>query len=389
MKMDQTLVIKNILMLEDGVSRTISADIGEDNIWFKVSREIPMQLCVEPFIAVALLEAMCTGKNIEVVDDIKVSKQFFEGLIEIQTIFRCWNQDLRIIDVLAEIKSEQECSGEIASFFSAGVDSSHTFCRHLEGITHLVIMDVFDDACSSEEWQSYIQKQRVFAQSFDKVLLSIQSNVRQYSEDKSISWEFMHGPVLCSVGNLFGFDKVYVPSSSTYDELHPSGTHPLTDPMWSTESMKVIHDGCGDRRWEKVRYLMGYQTILDNLQVCWRSKVTNCGECPKCIRTMLSLHLLGGFSKPLPKYNDIRQLKMLKAIDRVGEIYLEQSKEMALLAGDQKIHRKLYFYHRQYQLQLFLEYTDKLLLGGLLRRLYRATKKPKWRNARVSLGAKY
>lgn len=35
MKMDQMLIMKNILISENGVSRIISADVDEDNILFK------------------------------------------------------------------------------------------------------------------------------------------------------------------------------------------------------------------------------------------------------------------------------------------------------------------------------------------------------------------
>src|SRR5207302_11088078 len=78
--------------------------------------------------------------------------------------------------------------------------------------------------------------------------------------------------------------------------VRPWGAHPLVDPRWSTEAVDVVHDGCEANRIEKIRRQIASSPLaLQSLRVCWRgdSASYNCGECPKCLRTMLALHLAG------------------------------------------------------------------------------------------------
>ena len=382
------LIIRDILASEDEKGWKVCADVGGDNVWFRTPFSGTAKACAEPFIAVALLEAMYTGQDIQVDSKFPVSRRFVESLADLQGVFHLWNRELKLINLEATIHTQWNESGRVGSFFSAGIDSSHTLCRHMDEITHLVLMDAFDDPGSEEEWQTYVRQQSVFAKKIGKQLIPVTTNVRQYAYEKRISWEFMHGCVLSTVGNLFGFDKVYVPSSYTYLDLFPWGSHPITDPMWSTESMRVIHDGAGQRRWEKVRTVMTNQQILDNIHVCWRQKVGNCGECPKCVRTMIALYLLNRRAKSIPDFNGLLHLKRLKAMDSHDAVFLEDAALAAKTVGDKSVHRKLARYLRQYRILLFIENMDKALLGGFMRKIYRRLRKPKWLNYRVTLGPK-
>jgi len=331
---------------------------------------------------------MYTGQDIEVDSSVPVSKQLVENLTDLQGVFHCWNAELKVVDIRASLRDDETKSGWVGSFYSAGVDSSFTLCRKMSEITHLMLMDVFDGQALGNEWETLIEQQSQFVDALGKRLIPIRSNVRNYSEGKKISWDFMHGLIISSIGSFFGFDKVYVPSSHTYRELFPWGSHPLTDPMWSTESMRVIHEGAGARRWEKVKSLTQHQTMLDNLHVCWRTKIGNCGECPKCIRTMLALHLLGAKSQAIPEYTNATQLNKLKTMDDHGAVYLVDAMVAAKATGNHAIYRKLYWYHKQYQVLGILENIDRGVLGGVVRKLYRTIKKPDWLDSRVALGAK-
>lgn len=366
----------------------ISADVGGEQIWFQMPHEVPLLLSAEPFIAAALLEAMYTGQDIEVDCSVAVSRQLAENLTDLQAVFHCWNDELKIVGIHASLLGEGKKFGRVGSFYSAGVDSSFTLCRKMSEITHLMLMDVFDGQALGYEWESLVERQSQFVDALGKRLIPIRSNVRNYAEGKKISWDFMHGLIISSIGSFFGFDRVYVPSSHTYRELFPWGSHPLTDPMWSTESMRVIHEGAGARRWEKVKSLTQHQRMLDNLHVCWRTKIGNCGECPKCIRTMLALHLLGARSKAIPEYTHATELHQLKTMDDHGAVYLVDAMVAAKATGNHTIYRKLYWYHKQYQLLGILEHIDRGILGGVVRKLYRTIKKPDWLDSRVALGAK-
>ena len=91
------------------------------------------------------------------------------------------------------------------------------------------------------------------------------------------------------------FKRIYIPSSETYAHLEPCGSHPLLDPLWSTEHLQIVHDGCEATRIEKVRKIAQHEVALKKLRVCWENKENayNCGVCEKCIRTMISLYAIG------------------------------------------------------------------------------------------------
>tara|TARA_R110002094_G_scaffold162656_4_gene147418 strand:- start:3298 stop:3789 length:492 start_codon:yes stop_codon:yes gene_type:complete len=155
--------------------------------------------------------------------------------------------------------------------------------------------------------------------------------------------------------------------------------------MWSTESTTVIHDGAGYRRGDKMRDLLKESILADNLQVCWSSTLENCGECSKCIRTMVAVNLLGGEIKSLPALREIKNLKTLKATDESGATFLEDAMILAKNSGNIEIYKILKHYYRRYQIGLILPLLDRYLLGNFLRCLYRKIKKPDWLNYRVTL----
>ena len=69
----------------------------------------------------------------------------------------------------------------------------------------------------------------------------------------------------------------------------------MTDPLCTTESMRVVHDGCEANRTEKVDWLVQNTRAPEDLRVCWQGPTLdrNCGRCEKCVRTMLNLWCLG------------------------------------------------------------------------------------------------
>jgi hypothetical protein len=124
-----------------------------------------------------------------------------------------------------------------------------------------------------------------------------------------VHWEIFHGAALASVAHLLSplFRKVYIPSSYSFQHLSPWGSHPLVDPLWSSEDLELIHDGCEASRVDKAIAIASNETALHFLRVCWRNyeNAYNCGCCEKCVRTMVNLRLAGAlercqaFDKPL------------------------------------------------------------------------------------------
>ena len=366
--------------VEDGVCE-LSAQVDGDKVFFRTPEAYPLFPCAEGFVAVALLEAMISNLPI-VVDSIPVSRALHERLREIQSIYACWNRELSVVEIKSGVSADIRPFETVGSFFSAGVDSSHTFAVNQKEITHLIMCWGFDSGNDPQSWDRRIAEQTRFVEAISKKLLPVVSNVRDWMEKRRISWRMAHGLFLSSVGGSLGMKKIYIPASHTYSELYPWGTHPLSDPMWSTESTEVIHHGAYAGRSRKLREILRNQQVADNLQVCWRSIHENCGTCPKCVRTALAIQMLGGHSASLPRIKGLRGLEVLKPYDEGLASTVEDLMAVAKETHHDDVYGRLKKYYKRYQLKQFLMSVDRLFLGGLVRKTYRKFKRPdhlQWR----------
>ncbi|MGH9628836.1 MAG: hypothetical protein ACRD7E_10975 [Bryobacteraceae bacterium] len=127
-----------------------------------------------------------------------------------------------------------------------------------------------------------------------KRLVVARTNLRELPAPTQ--WGVLHGPVLAMVAHALApaHGRVMIGSSYCYRQLHPWGSHPLLDPLWSSEAVTIEHDGTEADRVSKLRLLCQHPQFLPYLRVCWqRGRATNCGSCEKCLRTMLALEGLG------------------------------------------------------------------------------------------------
>jgi len=363
----------------------LSALIDEDRIYLSVPEKIKLVLSVEFFLGIALLEAMARNEPIEIESSVPLSFQLHEQLKELQSIYASWNTDLNIIDIRAEISGEVNNHSKVGSFFSAGVDSSHTLLCHKDEITHLLMCRSFDQGRDQVSWDSRLLQQTAFAASLGKTLVPIETNAREWMIKRKISWHFGHGLLLCSMGGALGMKKLFVPSSFTYDALFPWGSHPLSDPMWSTESTLVIHHGASHRRTEKTKEILSDERIANNLQVCWASIHKNCGKCSKCIRSMTAIYLLEGHILSLAKLDDIDSLKIMRPTSEAAADAVKDLMILARQVDNIEVYRMLNRYYRRYQISHTLAAVDRYLLNGLLRKLHRKIKPPEWVSWRVTL----
>jgi hypothetical protein len=84
----------------------------------------------------------------------------------------------------------------------------------------------------------------------------------------------------------------------------PWGSDPGIDYLLSTETTQVIHHGTGFRRTEKTEAIARWEETHDKLRVCaFDDSTLNCSKCEKCIRTMMTLDILG----VLERYSTFQQ----------------------------------------------------------------------------------
>jgi hypothetical protein len=264
----------------------------------------------ETFLAALLLCAMAQHLSIEC--EGVVSAALLQHLDMIQDIFTTWVPALGRVAVHAPVRALEVPGPESAAFFTGGVDSFHTLLAHRNDIRTLIYVPSFEGAVTSPTLMAEIATRlETAAAACGARLVQVTTNltapeVARVTEAVRYSptlWNFelAHGAALASVAHgLPGtFGRVYVAASTTYDDLFPWGSHPLLDPLWSSESLRVIHDGCEVTRIDKVRRLADSPAALDALRVCAvTDRATyNCCRCEKCLRTMVGLEIAGALSR--------------------------------------------------------------------------------------------
>jgi hypothetical protein len=196
----------------------------------------------------------------------------------------------------------------VGTFFSGGVDSFYTLLSHQEEISHLCLIYGMDIPLENTRYREDLSvRVREVGNRQGKEVIEVETNIAHFL-DVFVPWQIWYGALLRTTAILLnGFTKFYVPSSYFGANLFPDGTHPILDPLWSTQRLAFAHHGCQLTRFRKTEFVSRYPIVHDYLRVCWeiQSATHNCCQCEKCIRTMIYLQAVDQleefsvFPKPL------------------------------------------------------------------------------------------
>ncbi|MGI8603236.1 MAG: hypothetical protein ACR2OZ_09575 [Verrucomicrobiales bacterium] len=306
----------------------------------------------DPFLAACLAPAMCLGESL-IIEGL-VSPKLLKAVPEIQTILRSWNPALSEVMVSIGTRTTPGASSSTPSnaglFFSLGVDSAYSLAKNMtryrtgdEALTELITVFGFDVYLSeAERFPPMIGNVRRVAETYGKDVLSVSTNLREFS-DKIVDWVSQyHGAGLASVALALGakFNRVLIAATHTYSHLLPLGSHPLLDPLWSTETLTFVHDGCEADRLTKIRAISHFPHLLKLLRICATGEVTdeyNCGRCPKCLMTMIGLRIAGVLEQceTLPHTIDLAKVRNMPVKNSTQRMYIEQLIEALDASGDQ------------------------------------------------------
>ncbi|MBC5825228.1 MAG: hypothetical protein GIX02_10465 [Candidatus Eremiobacteraeota bacterium] len=288
----------------------ITIDGRTRELYFKASTPFVSE-GIEPFVAAAFLPALTIASRFAV--EAPMSARLLRNLQRITELFVCWEPErFHSVEIDATPAERTAHSGRTtAGFFSGGVDSFYTLLKHRDEITHLIFVTGFDIRLDDERLQAdVLTAVRAAAAELGKPLIVVETNLRQCF-DSFVSWpDHYCGAAIASVALLLSplFHTVYVAASAGYKVLVPFGSHPLLDPLWSTEAVQIIHDGCEASRFQKVGAIAQSEVVRKTLRVCWHNTdgAYNCGSCLKCLHTMALLRAVGAlesvrtFDRPLP-----------------------------------------------------------------------------------------
>jgi len=272
----------------------------------------------------------------------RISPRVLRGAARVQQTMSVWNEDLRIVEVEAGEAAPAERGSEdaVGAFFSGGVDSFYTVWKHRHRLSHLIFVHGFDIPLERVEFREQVAGVlRRTASELGLELVEVETNVRRFAQ-RHVRWaRDYHGSAMAAAALLLEhrFRKIFIPASYGYAFLFPYGSHPGLDPLWSSESLEIVHDGCEATRFEKIEALASWDAALRTLRVCWQLEPGsyNCCRCRKCLWTMAFLRACGAleraesFDRPLdlaalgrsrPELQDERArfVQAMAAIERRG-----------------------------------------------------------------------
>ena len=308
--------LTDVTVRQDAGYCRLVATVGDEKQGapFELMYEYPRELTTlltssaDPFVPALLVPCMARAEPLEIVPTI--SPRLHASLDTIQTILSQWWPALRRVEVRAQPGSATPLSEHrtSASFFSGGVDSFYTCLKHSKerdsagalGITHIIHMEGVETPLErSTDVRPLRDRIRMVAEHYGLNVIFGKTNIRSVFP---ISWSwYYHGAGLSSIGQSLagGFSRILIPSTHSFRHLLPWGSHPLLDPLWSTEETEIVHDGCEVTRVEKTAAIGSDPFALEHLRVCLRNGagMGNCGRCKKCVRTMVTLAAMGLLSR--------------------------------------------------------------------------------------------
>jgi hypothetical protein len=339
------------------------AALPGDRLWFRVAGASPPPdpIDASPFVPALLLAAMLAGEPLEI--DGPVSPRLLASLDEVQRFYRSWFLSrIGETSVMATADAPAPAASGASMCFTAGVDSWFAYVdwiarEPLDAFVWVPSMDRKLDEAALERRRNDLATR---ADALGHRLVSVSSNLLPLVEPVVLARR-IYGPMLAAVGLAVGLPRHLIASSNTPNALELWNTHPMLDPLWSTERTEIVHTGHDAERLEKLSMLADHGIDWTTVRVC-HQEAGNCGRCEKCLRTMLGLYAVGvdpavAFAVPL------RPAAVARMRIPVGLIWYWTEIESALRgrdrARDQAYDQRLLLAVRTVLLRVELERTHR------------------------------
>lgn len=319
-------IYKSKIIEDNNIVKVITPYELEDKkseLWYEFDKSYKEYLVDEnsdSAVVSLLLLAMKRGKNIYVEGNIS-EKLYYQLNHYVINALNLANQEWKKINIIAENLNNNDlnlkhCAG---TGISCGVDSFSTFYDHyLEKEEFQVDYLTFFNAGSHGDfggekarklYKDRIELVKPFATRVNKEIICIDTNL---NEILMMNHQQTHTirDVACILNLQKLFKYYYYASAYRFDiyKLDNKDTASydlLLLSMLSTESTTFYSSASQFTRGERTNNITKFKDTYDYLNVCVDSSnngiATNCSVCPKCMRTQLTLDLLG----KLKLYNNV------------------------------------------------------------------------------------
>jgi hypothetical protein len=342
---------------------------GELLFW-ELPRLVSFEPRGEPFVCALLPAAMRTGASITLPDELPLDPTFLTNIERLQSVFTRWFPELGTIPIRATVAPRTIRTVQRATGYSGGIDSSFTLELLEDRIDAALLIDGIEyreDAPALFERITTTLDDAIDRRGLS--LIRVRTNVKSFGRHLGAKWSEALGGAIASAVHVAGFAEYHVAASNSWENLRPYGSHPLTDPLWSSATVRIEHHGAELRRIDKIRYLGSVPDLLALVRVCFQGSDYNCGRCQKCLMTMAGFRALGITSQALPKLEDPTMLRQV-VVEHDGDLVdWEELMVPDLERTDPALHHELERLVRRYRWRRLARSLDDLTTGGRFRGL--------------------
>ncbi len=302
---------------------------ADQELFFETSSEYAESLTYNPnaFLTACINSAFREGESRVFVDG-EVCPQLIDGLVDVMSWMRYWHYspDKPIVNI--EVAKRQGPTHEpkvdrAGLFLSGGIDSTATLRTNLinypqehPGSIKDAIVVFGLEIQEIEKFNYVVDHISKIAADAEIPLIPLHTNIRDIGpKDTHEFWgdfwvkEF-DAAAFSSIAHAFSnrLSRVYFSASNDIPNYYRwgrsffTGSHPLVDSNFSSSNMAIQLSGTSLSRFDKTKIISDWDVVLDHLRVCnlsnkYTAEFLNCGECEKCLRTMLGLHAVGALER--------------------------------------------------------------------------------------------
>ncbi|KGX90047.1 hypothetical protein [Pontibacillus marinus] len=309
---------------------------GSKNVlWYEVEEKYSDYLTIEradAFLVGLLFYAIKKGEDIEVHAPLSerlfytINKYLAELIAEVHGYkkIRVYCEELTSDLVRNE--------GAVGMGLSCGIDSFATLIDHLEDdcpknyeVTHFTFFNVGSNGDVGGEgaralFAERAKNARAYSEEFGYKFITVDSNISEILNSIYASTHTIRSMsavlVLQKLFKCYYYASAY-PIKDFKLRKNSMGSYDIFNlSMLSTESLSLFSSCANKTRVEKTKMVGNFRPAYKYLNVCVNDN-NNCGRCPKCLRTLLTLELFG-------KLKEFESVFNLEAYEANRNMYINQ-----------------------------------------------------------------
>lgn len=305
-------LLHSVAVEQEGRTSRVSIELNGLAIWFE-SDDVVLEPAIEAFAGALLLPSLYHGVDLRI--ETPVDAEWLAQIQHLYQIYREWwgfNQEFPIkATTQTPLQSRLSATG---LYFTGGVNSFFSLLNYPKPINRLVFAHGYhiplDDIPRLETCRRSLN---IIAETTGQSAIILRTNLREHPFIQAVPWHKTYGSSLAALGLILSGEvgKFVVPPSYASTELQPWGSHPQTDPLFSTARCQILHHSTPLNRRERIHAIAPHPLTQQHLRVCYTNitLTKNCSTCETCVRTMVALAGTGY----LPQYTTFNHSKSLAA----------------------------------------------------------------------------